>query len=185
MGVAVDDVPFRMGFDDYVRFEETAEVRSEFIDGVVYAMAGETIAHNELVMALYRQLYPAARADGCRVAVENVLLAIDGRHGLYPDLMVTCDEPTDPRLERTPCLVVEVSSPTTERFDRTTKHAAYTSIPGLKAYLLVSSLGGVVVAELHRNRGSLWQRETYTADEPIVLECPSITFRLSDVPANV
>jgi hypothetical protein len=36
----------QMSFDKYLEFEKTSEVRHEFVDGFVFAMAGGTDNHN-------------------------------------------------------------------------------------------------------------------------------------------
>jgi Uma2 family endonuclease len=57
----------------------------------------------------------------------------------YPDLMVCCDPSDDhPYYRERPCLLVEILSESTERIDRREKWMAYTQIPSLQGYLILS-----------------------------------------------
>ena len=45
---------------EYLLFEETAEQRHEFVDGVMHAMAGDKKRNNRVVGRLYRLLAESA-----------------------------------------------------------------------------------------------------------------------------
>lgn len=125
--------------EEFLAFEETATERHEYVDGVVYALPGETLEHNEVAGALYAALRRSARENNCRVAMEGVKLQIPRLNRFYyPDVMLLCD-PRDqgPLLFRYPCFVAEVSSPSTIATDRREKLLAYKSIETLKGYLMV------------------------------------------------
>ena len=109
--------------------------------GRVRAMAGGTIRHADIVSNLSSLLWNG-RSD-CHTRSENLAVAAIGRpSSFYPDVVVTCGPdqtlPDDPRTVTDPTLVIEVLSPTTERADRTTKFDAYTAMPSLREYVLVS-----------------------------------------------
>ena len=133
--------PRRCTVEEYFALEERGDVRHEFFEGEVFAMAGESTAHNLIAGNLYSALRTAVRGRGCRVFMEGIQLAVrEGRHYAYPDVMVTCD-PADlqaPRRVRHPVLLVEVLSPLTAAYDRRQKFRQYKQLPALRHYLLVS-----------------------------------------------
>lgn len=126
---------------EYFALEAQSEVRHEFFEGEVFAMAGASIAHNTIAQNFILKLRPALRGKNCRVQLEAVRLMVEeGRHYTYPDVMVSCD-PADQRESqhlRSPVLIVEVLSPSTEAYDRGLKFNQYKKLPSLRHYLLVS-----------------------------------------------
>ena len=57
----------------------------------------------------------------------------------YPDIVVNCDKrDTHKRFVHYPKLIIEVLSEITERVDKREKFFAYTSVPSLEEYVLVS-----------------------------------------------
>lgn len=125
---------------DYLAAEESAELRSEYLGGLVYAMSGASVRHNRIVgntFAALRSRVPA----GCEVFFESVKLHLR-LQGLdwfyYPDAMICCDPADDhPLYRERPCLLVEVLSESTARIDRREKYLVYTQTPGLRGYLLL------------------------------------------------
>ena len=127
--------------EEYFASEAGSNVRHEFFEGELFAMAGESIAHNTIAQNFVLALRPALRGKCCRVIMEFVQLAVEAnRHYTYPDIVVSCD-PQDQqesrRLHR-PVLIVEVLSPSTEAYDRGLKFNQYKKLPSLRHYLLVS-----------------------------------------------
>ena len=85
--------PRRYTVDEYFALEEKGEIRHEFFEGEVFAMAGGSIAYNTIVQNFVLTLRPALRGNRCRVAIETVQLAVEaGRHYTYPDIVVSCDQ---------------------------------------------------------------------------------------------
>lgn len=126
---------------EYFALEAQSEVRHEFFEGEIFAMAGASIAHNTIAQNFILKLRPALRGKNCRVQIEAVRLAVEeGRHYAYPDVMVSCD-PADQRESQQlhlPILIVEVLSSSTEAYDRGLKFNQYKKLPSLRHYLLVS-----------------------------------------------
>ncbi|MBI5387037.1 MAG: Uma2 family endonuclease [Verrucomicrobia bacterium] len=128
--------------EDYLAGEEHSEVRHDYIGGAVYAMAGGTTEHNQIVGGLYSALRTHLRGKPCRVFMENVKvrLKISGEDIFYyPDVMVGCDpRDTDSLFLRFPKLLIEVLSEATERLDRREKRWSYQTIETLDEYVLVA-----------------------------------------------
>src|SRR5437762_13416432 len=118
--------------EDYLAGEQASELQHEYVGGAVYAMAGASREHNEIIGNLYSSLRTALHGTPCRAFLLDlkVRLSLQEQHVFYyPDLTVGCD-PRDPeRLYlRYPRILVEVSSESTERLDRHEKWLAYQTI---------------------------------------------------------
>jgi Uma2 family endonuclease len=164
-------MPSRLSVEDYLAGEEASDVRHEFIAGEVYAMTGASRAHGLIALNLGAFLRPLLRGGDCQAFISDmkVRLEIAGDAVFYyPDLVMTCD-PDDRASDycRAPCLVVEILSPQTRRIDRREKFLAYTSMPSLRSYLLISQ--ELRQVELfRRERG--WTPEVYR-EGAVPLDC--------------
>jgi len=161
--------------EEYFALEEASELRHEYFEGEVFAMAGASISHNLIKGNLVAALRPEARRRGCRVFDENVRLVVHERvMYAYPDVMVTCD-PADRRdayLVRHPVLIAEVLSASTAEYDRTEKFANYQKLPSLRHYLLISQTAWVV-EYFRRDEAGQWIYTLLSTAEG-VLEIPEL-----------
>jgi Uma2 family endonuclease len=120
-----------LSIEEYFHLEEQSTVRHEYVAGEIHAMSGVTRQHNRITGNVFGRLWTLARGGPCRVHQAEVMLRV-GNVVYYPDVMAACGaEPTDPRVELEPSLIVEVLSPTTERADRGEKAMVYRGIPQL------------------------------------------------------
>lgn len=159
----------RYSVREYLVLERESEERHEYLDGQVYAMAGESPEHGTICTNLSGQLYSQLRGKPCRVFSKDLKVRsgpspVIGQttKGLYsyPDLIVVCgelkfhDDRRDVLLN--PTVIVEVLSPATEAFDRGEKWARYqTWLPELSDYLLVSQ-SKPQIEHYHRKAGGEW-----------------------------
>lgn len=132
---------------EYFALEAQSDVRHEYFEGEVFAMAGASVAHNLIKNNLIAGLRPGVRQRGCRLFDENVRLAVqEKKYYTYPDVMVSCDpaDRHDPYQQRRPVLIAEILSPSTAEYDRTTKFENYQKMPSLQHYLLISQSAWIV-----------------------------------------
>ncbi|MGH9843198.1 MAG: Uma2 family endonuclease [Blastocatellia bacterium] len=138
--------------DEYLAFERKAEERSEYVDGVIYKMAGESPEHGRISANLVRLVGNRLIGTDCQdftkdMKVRSGPLPRNPRNtkGLYsyPDLVVVCgklqvlDEYRDVLIN--PSVIIEVLSDSTEKFDRKQKFLRYQKyLPVLTDYVLVS-----------------------------------------------
>jgi len=128
---------------DYLSLERQSEIRHEYLDGFVYAMAGESPAHSTICFNLSVVIGTQLRGTPCRGFSPNMKVRA-GEAGLYsyPDLAVACGEPVfedehgDVLLN--PTVVFEVFSRSTEAYDRGEKFERYKRVETLRDYVLVS-----------------------------------------------
>lgn len=166
--------------EEYFALEEASELRHEFFEGEVFAMAGESQAHNLIAGNLYMGLRQALRGRSCRVFMETVQLTLQpGRHYVYPDVQVTCS-PQDVQHARrieNPVLLIEVLSPSTGYYDRGNKFKKYKALPSLQHYLLVSQ-SRWLLEWYRRTPANEWTHTVLTeAEEELVI--PELNFRIT------
>ncbi len=126
---------------EYADIDSAADVRCEYLDGAIYAMAGGSPDHAQIESNLTRHLGNALAGGPCRVWGSTMRVqAVDLR--TYPDLSVICGPPAfaaEPRYTLlNPTVLFEVLSPSTQDYDRGLKFAYYRQIPSLVAYVLVA-----------------------------------------------
>lgn len=163
----------RLSVEKYLELERRAPTRSEYLDGEVFAMAGASLAHNEIVGNLLVALRSQLRPRDCGVWASDLRVRVEatGLH-TYPDVVAVCDDPQlidddhrDTLLN--PQLIVEVLSPSTESWDRGGKFAHYRTLPTLTDYLLVSQ-ERVLVEHFLRQQDERWLLTTATSLESAV-----------------
>jgi Uma2 family endonuclease len=129
--------------EEYLEIERRAERKSEYFQGEMFAMAGASLEHAEIIINLARELSQRLKGRPCHVYSTDVRLRVDPT-GLYtyPDVMVICGDPqlADERRDTVvnPVLIVEVLSESTEAYDRGKKFEQYRTLPSLREYLLVA-----------------------------------------------
>lgn len=150
MALALEKQPYLFTVAEYLTFERAARERHEYLDGVIYAMAGESEAHADISMNLSGLLYQALRGTSCRARSKDTKVrsgpdSPESRSGLYsyPDLVVFCGEPLYHDTVRdvllNPRVIVEILSPSTQAFDCLVKRERYqTWLPTLQEYVLVA-----------------------------------------------
>ncbi len=129
---------------EYLALESASNVKHEYLDGQIYAMAGGTPGHAALQLAVPNLLFSQLRSGRCRAYGSDLRIRVLAT-GLatYPDVTFICGprevDPEDKNSVTNPTLVVEVLSPATEAYDRGEKFAHYQRIPSLRQYVLVSA----------------------------------------------
>ncbi|MFA6063092.1 MAG: Uma2 family endonuclease [Gallionella sp.] len=171
---------------DYLLGELASEIRHEYVDGEVFAMAGAGEAHNLIAGNIFAKLRGLVRGGPCRVYISDMKLRVKTwKAYYYPDVMVTCD-PTgsEGNYKERPSLVVEVLSPSTERTDRREKMLAYRTLIDLREYLLVATDKQHV--ELYRRDAQdEWQMTNLNPADGIHLESLGYHLSLNDIYEDV
>ncbi len=133
---------------DYFGIEESSQIRHEFYDGEIFAMAGGSRNHNRITLNLVVALDATLRKTECALFSIDMRVRTTGGLYTYPDLLVVCGnvELSDDPLETitNPVVVMEVLSPSTRDYDRGEKFTQYSTIRTLKDYVLIEqSLVGI------------------------------------------
>jgi Uma2 family endonuclease len=165
---------------EYLGGEKISEIKHEYIDGDVYAMAGTSENHNLISTNLIAELVPHLKTSNCKPFMADIKLQTDDCF-FYPDLMVVCDdEDTDVYCKKNPVLIVEVLSKSTKKFDQTFKREIYQKIASLKEYILIEQ--DVVDIEVCRkNASSSWVSSRYFMGDEIFLESIDLKVSVEDI----
>jgi Uma2 family endonuclease len=169
---------FRVGRAEYLSSEEHAAVKSEWVDGVVYSMAGASKLHVRTVTRLIALLAATAEQRNCLLGSSDLLVRTDSAY-YYPDLVVSCDPDDDARIESRPCFIVEVQSPSTKRADRHEKRDAYCSLATMHDYWIVDPETKVVESWTRSPEG--WVGNHHTATESLHVGCLDIDLTVSSI----
>lgn len=161
----------------YLKFEEESDIKHEYVDGDVYAMAGAGLKHNQITGNLFFQLRSAREKNsGCKIFTSDMKLRIeDGHFYYYPDVILSCekDDNAESYIEK-PCFIAEVLSKSTARIDQNEKWQTYQNIPSLRYYLLVDSRQQKVDYFMRDDLNN-WICGELTSDETLTIECENFT----------
>jgi Uma2 family endonuclease len=198
----LEDIPMSMPksrpthtVDQYLALERASTERHEYVDGQIFAMAGESGAHGDISMNVAAILHSQLKGKPCRARTKDTKVRSgpipqprQSTTGLYsyPDVVVVCGEPdyhdafTDVILN--PTVLVEVLSPTTEAFDRGEKFTRYQMWnPTLSDYVLVAQ-DRPQVEHFGRQPDGSWSYQRFAGlDAEVVLASIGCTLKLADV----
>lgn len=127
----------------YLCSERNADVKSEFLDGEIFAMAGASREHNLIAANIVRELGNQLLDRPCNAYSSDLKVRIERVNTYtYPDITVACDPEQFEDRHRdvllNPLVIIEILSESTEAYDRGRKFAHYQFIPSLLEYILIS-----------------------------------------------
>ena len=160
--MSLPQLTIRYTVEEYLGLERASEDRHEYLDGDIYAMAGESPEHGAICMNLSVSIGAQLRGTPCQAFAKDMKVRSGPvprpgapMKGLfsYPDLVVVCgamqfhDQFRDVLLN--PSCIIEVLSDSTEAFDRGEKFRRYrTWLPTLTDYLLVAHKGDFIAGPI-------------------------------------
>lgn len=171
----------KISFEEYLKGEEISDVRYEYVDGEVYAMAGVSQSHSRITGNIFTSLSNHLRDSDCEPYSENIKVRAEAAF-YYPDILVSCEgEFNNKYFSEEPILIVEVISPSTERIDRHEKLHAYRDMPSVVEYVIVKQ--EKMEIEIHRRQpDGNWITYFYAEnDVEFILESVDLTLQLSEV----
>jgi Uma2 family endonuclease len=174
-------------YEDYLAALEMSDVKLEYCDGEIYAMAGGTPAHAYLGAAAIR-LLSNELLGRCRVSTSDLKVCVEAT-GLstFPDVSVVCGEPESASIDRNaitnPTLLVEVTSKSTEDYDRGEKLNHYKQCPSLRAVLFVSHRRRQVT--LVSRHGAGWDTFEYRSGQRVEVPSLALEFSVDELYAGI
>lgn len=165
--------------ESYLDLERQSPTRHEFLDGLVYAMAGESPNHSRICVNLAGEIRAALKGRHCEAFSPNMKVRTGpGDLYAYPDLSVVCgpvhyhDRRRDVLLN--PVVLFEVLSPSAAAYDEGEKFLRYQTINTLRAYVMVSQTD-FNVRLYERQDDGLWHDTVISGRDGVltltVLEC--------------
>jgi Uma2 family endonuclease len=168
--------------EDYLQGELTSDIKHEYIDGYLYAMAGASRNHQRIVANVGRAFGNHLANQPCEPFTSDLKVKV-GSKFFYPDVMVVCDgSDADDYYTRSPVLVVEVLSRSTRRMDETVKRLAYQNLPSLREYVLIEQ--DIVDVEVCR-RSEGWISNHFFMGDRVCFESIGLTLAVEDIYARV
>jgi len=188
MGIPLQK-PSLLTSEEYLSIERTAESKSEYYQGEIFAMAGASACHNLIVSNMVVEIGSQIKNKDYRIYSSDMRLNIL-KNGLYtyPDIMVTCglehfsdDNHLDTLLN--PILIVEVLSQSTELYDRGNKFEMYRELDSLMEYVLVSQSKYHVEQFIRQDSGK-WIFSEYK-DKESTIQLLDLELNMIDIYKNV
>lgn len=173
--------------EEYLQLEETADYKSEYIDGQIIPMPGGTVNQNRIAGNFYAMLnfafrqqenYEAFNSD-MRLWIPQKLIYT------YPDVTVIAGEPEFFNNRRdiiiNPQVIIEVLSKSTKGYDREGKFEAYRTISTFQEYLLIDQTR-IHIEQFSKTGKKLWTlREYDEEDQAIALATVPFEISLQDL----
>ena len=157
--------------EEYLALERKATIKSEYLDGQMYAMSGASREHNIVCGNIFVALHLQLQERTCEIYSSEMRVKVSAA-GLYtyPDILVVCDEPRfeDASVDTllNPTALFEVLSPSTEAYDRGAKFGYYRQLDSMQEYTLVSQ--DVMRVEHYLRQKEQWILTEFSSPDDIV-----------------
>jgi Uma2 family endonuclease len=177
-----------ISLEEYHEIERNSDIKYEYSDGRIYAMAGGSPEHNHIALNLGGALNIHLRGKVCRVYTSDrkVLPLGDENPSYFPDITVTCNPDDYKRGSdaiRSPRLIIEVLSPSTASKDRGEKMWAYQECESCEEYVMISSSHQEVEVYRRESHGE-WRFVRYIAEQTVTLASVGFTIPVSEIYAD-
>ena len=160
----------KYSFADYMAMEELSEERHDYYYGELFAMAGSTKNHNNIILNI-GILLKANKKSCCDVFIDGMKLEIEkNQFYVYPDLIYTCNDNLkgDDLYVKNPSLIFEVLSDSTTSYDKDVKLKYYKRIKSLNYYVLVAQKEIRVEVYSRIDDTEIWQYQTFETTNEII-----------------
>ena len=166
---------------EYLELEASSQIRHEFRQGLVYAIAGGSDDHSRIAINLLTEINLHLRGSDCQFFGNDVKVNYADQFFYYPDAFVTCGprDRQDRYIKKYPKLIVEVLSSSTALFDRTEKFQDYQNLETLEEYVLVSQDKQQI--ECFRRVDNHWISEIYSLGQIANFKSIDLDISLAEV----
>ncbi len=132
----------RSSAEEYLALDRSADFKSEFVAGEIFAMGGASPKHVLIAGNTAREFGNQLKNTNCQVYSADLRVQAEAKNAYhYPDVAVVCGRPeyTDDQKDTVanPLIIVEVLSPATRNYDRGDKFASYRRLTSLREYILI------------------------------------------------
>jgi len=174
-------------YSEYLILEELGDVKHEYFDGEIYAMAGGTPEHaalmSEISHIIRRQL-----SEERQTYSSELRLRVPTGLSTYPDCAVIWGEVQrsveDRNAATNPLILVEVTSDATEKYDRGKKLEHYRAIPSLNEIVIVSHRERRVTL-CRRDDDQRWTSSEAVAGESLQLLSIGAVLQVNEIYRNI
>lgn len=173
--------------EDYLSLQRGVELKLEYFDGEIYAMAGGSVNHNRISRNVLTTLASQLEGTGCEAFGSDMRIVTPSGLYTYPDASAVCGETrrgTDEMIVN-PVVLVEVLSDSTREYDRARKFDLYRSIPTLRHYVLIEQASVEVEHRCREEEGG-WVAEHFDdLGQTVRLVGADLTLSLEQIYAGV
>ncbi|PKM13464.1 MAG: hypothetical protein CVV13_01755 [Gammaproteobacteria bacterium HGW-Gammaproteobacteria-3] len=168
----------RISIQDYLEGELISEVKHEYRDGYVYAMAGASRNHERITGNVFAEIRNLLKNKPCEPFSSDLKIKV-GDSFFYPDVMVVCEEQSaHDYYTESPVMIVEVISRSSRKMDETTKRKAYQSLPSLQEYILIEQ--DIVDVEVCR-KSEGWVSRHFFMGDTVTFEAIGLTLPVEEI----
>jgi Uma2 family endonuclease len=164
---------------DYLACELQSDVRHEYIDGQVYAMAGAHKDHNLITMTVSNLFYNHLQNNPCQPYASDMKVKV-GKNFFYPDVMVDCSGKEEDYYTEFPTIIVEVLSKSIHQHDKTIKKQAYFQIPSLQEYILIEQ-DFVEIERWYKTQDNHWEQSVHYLGDDVTFHAINLTTSVEDI----
>lgn len=169
--------------EEYLKGELESEVKHEYRDGHVYAMAGASKKHNQISRNILYALENNLRQkkSTCETFSSDMKVKLSNKANsfFYPDVMVTCEDDNENEYyQNYPVIIIEVLSKSTRKNDSSSKMLNYFNCPTLDEYVLVEQ--DFCQVQVFRRKHN-WQSKHYFPGDEITFESINVTLTVEDI----
>lgn len=183
---ALPQQPYYMTVKRYLAYDRDSDIKNEYADQKIFAMAGAKRRHNLVCTNIVRKYGNRISDNGCEIYQSDMRVqAANAKSYRYPDVVMVCGEAqfADSGQDTlvNPTVLIEVLSKSTAEVDRITKAWEYRQIPSLQDYLVVAS-DKATVEWYHRQDNGSWLISMIEGlDQHIRLESVKCSLLLGDM----
>lgn len=164
---------------EYLKGELNSEIKHEFVNGDVFAMAGASKNHDRIAGNVFAELRSHLKGSPCEPFGSDLKVRTPSGSYYYPDCMVVCENDDDDEyFTQTPVILVEVISRSTRKNDEQIKRLEYINIPTLKEYVLIEQ--DFVDVTVYRQSED-WHSTHYFLGDEITFESIGLTLAVADI----
>jgi len=170
--------PEHLTEDEYLSSELTSDVKREYIDGQVYAMAGAGYNHNCIAATIARKFGNHLEGTPCATLTADMKVRL-GKDYVYPDVLVDCSTLSgNDYFSTSPVIIVEVLSKSTRKIDTTAKLLRYINLPSLQEYVLIEQ--DFVSVQVLR-KANAWKPDYYYLGDAVTFESIGLTLTVEEI----
>jgi Uma2 family endonuclease len=173
--------------EDYLEGEKISDVRHEYCNGKVEAMAGSSKQHNRIAGNMYIALSLMSCNLPCEIYSSDLKVKVASRNSYYyPDVVASCDEDdnSDNYCVEKPCLIIEVLSKSTAQKDYCEKLLAYQTLSSLQNYLIIAQ-DKCHIDLFYREEQGWWFKTFTQLEERIAFSCPAGEITVKEIYAGI
>ena len=170
---------------EFLQWERQQEVKHEYFDGEIFAMAGASMNHNRISSNLLGRTWNHLHGTSCNIYGSDLRISVKWRNSyFYTDAVIVCGEPEfdDEKIKDTlknPVVIFEILSSSE---DVGKKLMYYMQIQSLKQYIIIDSTKINVRVITRRMEEGTWKfSELMMPEERLFIEPIDLWISVADL----